>query len=101
MDAPHVVSQRHRTSRTRPTRARLLRLTAGLTQSELGQLAGVSREAVWAAESGRHDPHVSTLRALAAALGCRVDDLLNDDRPAAGRAIEKLGDDPADVLNGS
>ncbi len=75
----------------------MLRLAAGLTQSELADAAGVSRDAVGAAESGRHDPHVSTLRALAAALGCRVDDLLNDDRPAADRAIEKLGDDGADV----
>lgn len=82
MGSPDAVSHRRRTA---PTQARLTRIEAGLTQAELAEMAGLSREAVSMAESGRPDSRLSTLRALANALGCRVADLLDNDERRPGR----------------
>ena len=57
-------------------RLRELRTAAGLTQQDLAVKAGLSISAVVHIEAGRiPDPRVSTLKALAKALGCRLDDL--------------------------
>jgi DNA-binding SARP family transcriptional activator/Tfp pilus assembly protein PilF/DNA-binding XRE family transcriptional regulator len=59
-----------RTPDTLGTRLRRLRLTAGLTQRELADQAGMSVRALRDLEQGRvARPHPSTLAALAAALG--------------------------------
>jgi transcriptional regulator with XRE-family HTH domain len=63
-------------------RLRELRTAAGLTQQALAVKAGLSISVVVHLEGGRiPDPRVSTVKALAAALGARVDDLLADDEP--------------------
>ncbi len=64
------------------------RQAAGLTQAELAEQAGVSRQLVGAAEAGRHLPRVDAGLALAAALGVRVEQLFSA-APA-----------PTDVLTG-
>ncbi|MGI9254516.1 MAG: ATP-binding protein, partial [Thermomicrobiales bacterium] len=51
------------------TRARDARMRAGMTQTELARLSGISRRTILNVESGRTEPHVSTLRLVADALG--------------------------------
>lgn len=51
------------------------RQAAGMSQAELAQAAGVSRQAVGAVESGAHRPSVDAALALAAALGRTVEDV--------------------------
>ena len=67
-------------------RLKELRALAGLTQQELATKAGLSISGVVQVELGKiPDPRVSTLAALARALGCTVDDLLGgpEDEPPA------------------
>ena len=51
------------------------RHSAGLSQKALGQLVGVTRQALIAIEAGRQVPSTLVSLRLAAALGCRVEDL--------------------------
>ena len=53
-----------------------LRKAAGMTQEQLARRADLSLGYVQRLEVGRHDPPVSTLRALAKALGVPVTELL-------------------------
>src|SRR5438105_6521841 len=53
-------------------RLRSLRVDLRLTQQELADLAGVSKQAIHTYERGRKYPHRSTLGLLAAALGVEV-----------------------------
>jgi transcriptional regulator with XRE-family HTH domain len=67
-------------------RVRQLRTAAGLTQQGLATAAGLSVSAVVQLESGKiPDPRVSTLKALAKALGTTLDDLAGEEEetPAA------------------
>jgi transcriptional regulator with XRE-family HTH domain len=58
-------------------RIRELREAAGMTQQALAVAAGVSISVVTKLEQGQNeDPRVSTLQALARALGVKVDDML-------------------------
>jgi transcriptional regulator with XRE-family HTH domain len=66
--------------------ARLKRLRAALdiTQQELAQRAGLSLEAVTRLEQRPEtDPKLSTLHALARALGCTLDELCGPPGPPA------------------
>lgn len=65
------------------------REAAGLTQAELADRAGVSRQLVGAAEAGRNLPRVDAALALAAALGISVESLFGS------------GPDPVDVIGGT
>jgi DNA-binding XRE family transcriptional regulator len=56
-------------------RMRRHRERLGLTQAELAALTGLSRQAIGAAESGRHAPGVDAALALANALGTTVEEL--------------------------
>lgn len=67
------------------SRLRELRQRLGLTQSELAARAGVTRQLVGTAESGRHLPRVDAAAALASALGVTVEELLRPGHePATG-----------------
>lgn len=46
-----------------------------LTQGELAEKAGVAPHTIVQAEQGRTKPHPSTIRKLASALGCGVENL--------------------------
>jgi transcriptional regulator with XRE-family HTH domain len=48
---------------------RQLRLAKGLSQAELAKRAGLSREYVNKIEAGKYDPPLSTINAIAEALG--------------------------------
>jgi transcriptional regulator with XRE-family HTH domain len=53
-----------------------LRLDQGLSQEELHQMTGVSRDTISKMETGdRPNPHPRTLRRLASALGVTVADI--------------------------
>jgi len=53
----------------------------GLTQQELAERAGVTRQSIISIEGGKYRPSVELALMLARALGCAVDDLfhLGDD----------------------
>jgi len=52
-----------------------LRRERGLTQAELAKLIGVTTSAVGNWESGERIPRLPTLRKLADALGCQIEDI--------------------------
>ena len=68
------------TARRDGTRVRLARIGAGLSQQELAEAAGVSRQAVAGVEAGRWDPSLRVALALAQVLGQRVEDLFGPSR---------------------
>ena len=52
----------------------------GMSQLQLSVLSHIPQQTISAIESGaRKNPGVETLRPIAKALGCSVDDLLSDD----------------------
>ncbi len=57
------------------------RTDRGWSQAELGQRSGLSRAGISAIEMGRLIPSAAAALALAAALGCRVEDLFQLRRP--------------------
>src|SRR6202012_5209300 len=60
----------------------------GFSQQQLAGMAGVSRQAVSAVESGHSDPSLRVALALAQALGLSVEELFGPGEPAApGTAI--------------
>lgn len=64
-----------RSRRLNGTRLRLARLARGVSQAELAELAGVTRQAVAGVEAGRWDPSLRVALALARGLGVGVDEL--------------------------
>jgi putative transcriptional regulator len=56
-------------------RVRELREGRGLTQTELGELAGVSRQAINAIETGRFDPSLWLAYDLARLFGLPIEEL--------------------------
>ncbi len=62
---------------------RLARQARGFSQQQLASMAGVSRQAVSAVESGHSDPSLRVALALAQALGLSVEELFGPGEPAA------------------
>jgi putative molybdopterin biosynthesis protein len=58
-------------------RLREKRQAAGLSQKQLAQLAGITRQAVAAVETNQYSPATSVALQLARALHCRVEDLFS------------------------
>src|SRR5262245_8874144 len=56
-------------------RIRAARLERGLSQGELAEAVGLTRQAVYAIESNRYPPNVTVALRLAQALGRHVEDL--------------------------
>jgi putative molybdopterin biosynthesis protein len=76
------------------TGLRLARQTRGFSQQQLAGMAGISRQAVSAVESGVSDPSLRVALALAHALGMTVEELFGPGTPApivAARALAPLG----------
>lgn len=71
---------------------RLARLGSEMTQAQLAEAVGVSRQTVVALEAGDYAPSVYLALAVAARLGTTVEDLFGEepsaDRPAAGHQVE-------------
>jgi DNA-binding XRE family transcriptional regulator len=60
----------------RPSRLKALRKTARLTQAELAQQAGITKEMVYRHEAGRVDPELATVIRYADILNTSTDYLL-------------------------
>lgn len=73
-------------------RVRGLRRERGLTQAQLAELAGVSRQLVGAVEADRHLPRVDAAARLAAALSTTVEQLLAPDVRDVVGVIEAPGE---------
>jgi putative molybdopterin biosynthesis protein len=76
------------------TRLRLARQVRGFSQQQLAGMAGISRQAVSAVESGVSDPSLRVALALARALGLTVEELFGPGSPApplAARPLAPLG----------
>lgn len=58
-------------------RVRELREASGLTQKELGEKVGVSRQAVNAVETGKFDPSIWLAYDLASYFGLRIEELFD------------------------
>ena len=56
-------------------RLKLVRTELGLTQAELATRVGVSRKTIYTVENGGFVPSTTLALKLAAALGCKVEDL--------------------------
>ena len=63
------------------TRLRLARQARGLSQQQLAGVAGVTRQAVSAVESGHSDPSLRVALGLARALGMTVEELFGPGQP--------------------
>ncbi len=63
-------------------RMRVLRAEQRWSQAELGQRVGVSRQAINAVETEKHDPSLSLAFAIADAFGVRIEDVFQPERPA-------------------
>jgi len=76
------------------------RVAAGLSQQELAERAGLTRQAVSAIEAGRYLPNTAVALRLARALGCPVEELFRlPDVPPRVRA-DLVGDVSADDRRG-
>ena len=59
-------------------RLKLLRVEKGWTQEQLGQQLGVSRQAVIAIESDKHDPSLDLAYRIAALFACPVEEVFDN-----------------------
>ncbi len=63
-------------------RLRVLRAERRWSQAELAERVGVSRQAVNAVETGKHDPSLTLAFALAGAFELRIEDVFDPDGEA-------------------
>lgn len=63
------------------SRLKLLRAEHGLTQEDLAARIGVSRQAINALETERHDPSLDLAQKIAAALGLAVEQVFPNPYP--------------------
>jgi molybdate-binding protein/DNA-binding XRE family transcriptional regulator len=83
------------------TRLRLARQARGFSQQQLAGMAGVSRQAVSAVESGLSDPSLRVALALARALGVTVEELFGPGSPVSpvsARPVAPLGNGGSRVM---
>jgi XRE family transcriptional regulator, fatty acid utilization regulator len=69
-------------------RLRHFRLARGLTLDQLGRQVGIAPSQLSMVENGRREPRLSVLEQLAAALGVRLADLLDEAPPTERAALE-------------
>jgi putative molybdopterin biosynthesis protein len=74
------------------TRLRLARQARGFSQQQLAGMAGVSRQAVSAVESGQSDPSLRVALALAQALGMTVEELFGAEKTVPAVPARLVGD---------
>src|SRR5208283_3585475 len=80
---------------TSGSRLRVARQARGFSQQQLAGMAGVSRQAVSAVESGLSDPSLRVALALARVLGMRVEEVFGARTPAPqvdAQPLSPLGD---------
>jgi len=82
------------------TRLRLARQARGFSQQQVANMAGVSRQAIAAVESGSSDPSLRVAFALASAMGMTVEELFGADDavlPVVAKPAAPLGSQGARV----
>jgi len=79
-------------------RLRLARQARGFSQQQLAGMAGVSRQAVSAVESGQSDPSLRVALALAQALGMTVEELFGGEAAAPTVTARPVGVDAVRLL---
>ena len=97
---PDDSSQPHAGAARVGPRLRMARQTRGFSQQQLAGMAGVSRQAVSAVESGLSDPSLRVALALSRALGMTVEELFGPATPepvVAVRPVAPLGEPGARV----
>ena len=67
---------------------RFYRMKAGLTQVELADRLGLTKQSVWRWEKGERQPDIATAKRIAAILCCSLDNLFADENPTQSRAVE-------------
>ena len=79
MSQDHIIEdqERHRNRSIPLPHLRELRRSRGLSQKEMGEIAGVSSGTVYRLENGLRGAYPGTLRKLAMALGVTPEDLLS------------------------
>ncbi len=77
------------------SRVRAWRVMKDLSQQEVAQSVGVSRQALSSIEGGHSIPNTAVALRIAQALDCRVEDLFALPEHTASRAIELVGSSPA------
>ncbi len=80
---------------------RFARQARGYSQQQLARMAGVSRQAVSAVESGQSDPSLRVALALAQALGMTVEELFGAEGAVASVSARLVGPDAAAMSSGS
>ncbi len=80
---------------------RFARQARGYSQQQLAGMAGVSRQAVSAVESGQSDPSLRVALALAQALGVTVEELFGAAGTVASVSARLVGPETADAGSGS
>ena len=61
-----------------PDNIKRLRATHGLTQSELGKIAGVSDKAIWTWENGTAEPRMGAIQKIADHFNIKKSDLIEE-----------------------
>lgn len=59
-----------------PSRIARKRMAAGMTQAQLAERSGMQARYIGAIERGERNPKYDTLRRIATALGCGVEELM-------------------------
>ena len=59
-----------------PTKFRKVRFAKNLTQQKVAEMAGVSLPTVLRLDNGKGDPKLSKVKAIANALGVKIDDIV-------------------------
>ncbi len=87
---PPAADQPHAGSSRTGARLRLARQTRGYSQQQLARMAGVSRQAVSAVESGLSDPSLRVALALCRALGLTAEELFGPAMPEPAMQVRPL-----------
>ena len=74
----HVYLTPNRSEERLENRLRVLRAERGWSQAELGGRIGVSRQAVNAIETGKHDPSLPLAFRLARLFDLRIEEIFDD-----------------------
>ena len=73
-----------------------LRLSKGLTQTQLAERVGVQRQAIYDMESGRYLPNTAVALRLAIILECRVEEIFTLEAPSETPSMTLIGQETPD-----
>jgi transcriptional regulator with XRE-family HTH domain len=74
-----------------PENIKFLRSKYGLSQKELGAIAGVTDKAVWSWENGEKEPRMGAIQKIADHFGLKKSDIIEDDGIAQKSGKAKQG----------